>query len=91
MINFDKQTPVTNHDSDLVITHGHGKYKQTIEQVAGQTPATEAEVQYLLAQSTSTGDGRSPYMWVTLLNGDLMLATYPQGDTYEVLVNGDVG
>lgn len=28
-------------------------------------------------------DGRSAWQWVRLANGDLMLACYPHGDTYE--------
>jgi hypothetical protein len=28
-------------------------------------------------------DGRSAWVWVTLANGDVMLATFPQGETFE--------
>ena len=93
MIDFDAQQPIENFDTDLVITHGTGEYRRPVKQVAAKTPATPAEVQYLLGQqvdSKDEHDGRSEWVWVTLLNGDLMLACFPHGDTYEVLVNGEV-
>lgn len=45
-------------------------------------PASQASVDFVLAQSTEGQDGRSPWMWVRLPNGDLILGTFPQGDTY---------
>ena len=45
----------------------------------------EGMKQALAAPVAESGDGRSPWMWVTLSNGDLMLATFPQGANYEAL------
>lgn len=30
----------------------------------------------------TSGNGRSPWYWIMMPNGDRMLATYPQGDLY---------
>lgn len=30
-------------------------------------------------------DGRSPWMWVRLANGDLILGTFPYAETYEAV------
>lgn len=32
--------------------------------------------------STTDGEGRSPWMWIRLPNGDLIFGCFPQGDTY---------
>jgi hypothetical protein len=45
-------------------------------------PARQEDVDHVLAQSTEGGDGRSPWVWVRLCNGDLVLGVFPQGDTY---------
>jgi hypothetical protein len=45
-------------------------------------PASQASVNYVLAQSEESMDGRSNWVWVRLPNGDLILGVYPQGDTY---------
>lgn len=38
--------------------------------------------QMVIDADTRTGDGRSEWFWVRMANGDLMLATFPQGETY---------
>lgn len=45
-------------------------------------PASEASVQAVVTADPKSDDGRSPWMWVRLPNGDLILGVYPQGDTY---------
>lgn len=52
------------------------------------TPAKQEDVDYVLAQDPESPDGRSSWVWVRLQNGDLMLATFPQGDTYCYAVDG---
>ena len=50
-----------------------------------QEPATQEAVDYILKQPIETEgnhDGRSNWLWIRLPNGDLVLACYPQGDTY---------
>jgi len=50
-------------------------------------PASSKSVDYVLSRTVDkhggkSGDGRSEWMWVRLPNGDLLLATFPHGDTY---------
>jgi hypothetical protein len=45
-------------------------------------PADPLCVQRVLHAPTEGGNGRSPWMWLRLPNGDLMLGVFPQGDTY---------
>lgn len=50
-----------------------------------QEPAPKAAVDYILQQKEETesfSDGRSQWIWIRLPDGDLVLAVYPQGDTY---------
>lgn len=50
--------------------------------IATLTPASEAAVNHVLAADPDSPDGRSGWMWVRLVNGDLILGIFPQGDTY---------
>lgn len=47
-------------------------------------PADRDCVDYVLAQPSDHEqyDGRSNWCWIRLRDGSLVLATYPQGDTY---------
>jgi len=50
-----------------------------------QEPAPQEAVDYILKQPIQckgNNDGRSKWMWIRLPDGDLVLAVYPQGDTY---------
>lgn len=50
-----------------------------------QEPAPKEAVLYVLNQSVETEsshDGRSHWLWIRLPDGGLVLACYPQGDTY---------
>ena len=51
--------------------------------LATVTPAGNAEQILMLAADPDSEDGRSPWVWVRLANGDLLFGTFPQGDTYE--------
>lgn len=44
-------------------------------------PADKESVSLVLGAEEST-DGRSPWVWVRLPNGDLILGVFPQGETY---------
>lgn len=47
--------------------------------------AEPADAQRVITAHSTGHDGRSVWMWVRLQNGDLMLATFPQGATYEAV------
>lgn len=51
-------------------------------------PADVNVARWVLEQGINTHDaaateGRSPFLWVRLQNGDLLLAVYPQAEVYE--------
>jgi hypothetical protein len=46
-------------------------------------PASLEGAATVMSSQPEDPDGRSEWTWVRLLNGDLMLATFPQGATYE--------
>ena len=46
------------------------------------TPADANDALAVILADTSSEDGRSPWYWLRLPNGDLLLVTYPQGGTY---------
>ena len=50
--------------------------------VATMHPASHEVVQKVLKKRTDALNGRSPYMWVRLSTGDLVLGVIPQGDTF---------
>lgn len=52
-------------------------------------PAHPTDVLKVIMQDDEGDNGRSEWLWVTLPNGDLILGTYPQGNTYEIVVNGE--
>ena len=52
------------------------------DSIAWHGPATEADVADVLALDEDSDDGRSDWRWVRLVNGDLMLGVFPQGDGY---------
>lgn len=53
------------------------------ERVIAWVHSASPEIVKLVAEAKVEGDdGRSPFMWIRLPNGDLILGVYPQGDTY---------
>ena len=61
------------------------KTGETLEapRVLGWLEKAKPEVaQIVIDAAPNTGDGRSDWHWFRLANGDLMLATFPQGETY---------
>jgi hypothetical protein len=50
--------------------------------VAYVTPAKQEDVDFVLKQDPDSDDGRSPWVWVRLSSGDLLLGVFPEGDTY---------
>ena len=57
--------------------------------IAWAMDASPEAVDYMLTREVDTGHGRSKWFWLRLANGDLALATWPQGDTYEYVSEGD--
>lgn len=59
--------------------------------IATVTPATDAEIEMVLEAPVWGDDGRSPFQWITLQNGDMILGVFPHGETFEKVrqkVNG---
>lgn len=50
--------------------------------IATQKPASAEAVVKVLNTAVGDPDGRSGFKWLRLVNGDLILAIYPLGDTY---------
>jgi len=50
--------------------------------VASVKPASPEMVKLVLGAPEEGYDGRSPWVWIRLCNGDLILGVFPQGDTY---------
>lgn len=68
-------------------THPHAIFAQdengkNTQQIAWIEPASQEDADLILQQTTDGHDGRSPWVWLRLQNGDLILGTFPQGDTY---------
>lgn len=53
--------------------------------IAEVTPAKPEDVAKVINAPTGGSDGRSEWVWIRLQNGDLALAVFPQGDTYEAV------
>jgi len=49
--------------------------------------ASPDAVSLLLVQKP--GDHRSPWLWIRLANGDLLLGTFPRAEMYEYFSEGD--
>lgn len=45
-------------------------------------PASKKAIKLVLSAKEGDDNGRSEYVWVRLMNGDLVLAIFPRGDTY---------
>lgn len=54
----------------------------TNQVIAHVRPASSESVVEVLSASQNDPDGRSNWLWVRLASGDLILGTFPQGDTY---------
>ena len=67
--------------SDMKAHHVYDD-EETSRVIASIHPASAESVKLVLAADEKDDDGRSPWMWVRLPNGDLILGVYPQGDTY---------
>lgn len=46
-------------------------------------PASKKAAKMVVKADEETGDGRSEWFWMRMPSGDLLLCTYPQGETYE--------
>lgn len=52
-------------------------------------PAAPYAAQLVLDAPAGKPDGRSEWLWLRLANGDLMLATFPRGETYFATENDE--
>jgi hypothetical protein len=59
------------------------------EELATVHPATPEGVGVMLSAQVGTGDGRSEWVWLRLVNGDLLFGCFPQGDTYMDVTDAD--
>lgn len=50
--------------------------------VISRADADPSDVTFVLAGDPEAEDTRSQWQWFRLPNGDLILGTFPQGDTY---------
>lgn len=55
---------------------------ETSEVIAVSAPADPSVAQAVIDAPAGGNEGRSEWMWFRLQNGDLILGTYPSGDTY---------
>lgn len=56
--------------------------------IAWAMDASPDAVDYVLTREVGDNDGRSQWVWLRLANGDLMLGTFPRGETYEYVAEG---
>lgn len=49
--------------------------------------ASPDKVEMVIRQSTEGHDGRSKWSWFLLANGDIVLGCFPQGNTYENILD----
>ena len=45
-------------------------------------PASSESIKTVLEAKEGSDDGRSEYVWLRLVNWDLILGVFPRGDTY---------
>ena len=65
--------------------------EQVSHELAWCWDANEDFVNAVLNAEVDTGEGRSQWYWIRLPNGDLLLGTFPQGATYEMIAeSGEV-
>lgn len=50
--------------------------------LAAVHPASDEAVNLVMNAPVGDDDGRSPWVWVRLANGDLVLGVFPCGETY---------
>lgn len=59
-----------------------GEKLETPQIIGWMQEANPDVAKIVLDADTSGNNGRSCWYWLRLANGDLMLACFPQGDTY---------
>lgn len=67
---------------DARVLYAEDENGQPTTPIACRTPAALIDAARLLAMPATGHDRRSEFFWLRLQNGDLLLGTYPQGDTY---------
>lgn len=66
------------------VSEGHREQQDNDEAYYGYRvqDAPDEAVDIVVNATLETNDGRSQWVWIRLPDGDLVLAVYPQGDTY---------
>lgn len=66
------------------VSEGHREQQDNDEAYYGYQvqDAPDEAVDIVVNATLETNDGRSQWVWIRLPDGDLVLAVYPQGDTY---------
>jgi len=72
------------------ITRDEGDEFSEGEALAWAHPALETDVAKMLMKPMVGNDNRSPWAWLRLRDGTLILGTFPQGDTYFEFSDADV-
>ena len=52
-------------------------------------PASKKYIKIMKKAEIGTDNGKSDWLWITLPNGDLIFGCFPQGDTCEIVSQGD--
>lgn len=60
----------------------------SMDPVMHAVPATQAQVDLMLGADQTSNDGRSNWLIFTLPNGDVVFGCYPEGNTFDMLMNG---
>lgn len=81
--NKKAQLPAIAEGHRQIMGMDYEKDREADFYIAYASPASEEAVRDLLSMPPIGNDNRSPWVWLRLQNGDLVLATFPQGDTYE--------
>jgi len=73
-----------------------GEHLETPQIIGWSAPMGSEAIKMVLDAPTSGDDGRSEFFYLLLANGDLVVACYPQGDTYmsldaDLAISFDIG
>lgn len=61
------------------------KIDDPVTLIGHKVPANRQDVDTVLLALKGDPNGRSEWTWIVLANGDVCLATFPQGELYERL------
>lgn len=67
--------------------HVHYDYGNGPERICSIHPASRDSSDTVIVSPINSGDGRTEWVWVSLADGTLLLGTFPEGETYDRVVN----